>query len=203
MSGSATQTEAVLQLHNLLMPLHLLTQVPIASQMPPANMCPCPCTNARCLLQAKKKAQQDKDGAKRSQAATSTPAQTSKASQADSSESEEEEERERFSLLDSRFASLMDDSDKSLVRPQGAEAAPFSGQGSQLVPPLSTHNLAAGSTTADSDNGVEGENVQQQGLQDTRGEIRIASGMFASMLGVPTPYLHAKAVRIFSAACAT
>ena len=143
----------------LFLPFHSWTQVPIASQVPFAVMLLSPCTHVRCLLQAKKKAQQDKAGGKRSQAAISTPAQPSKASQADSSESEEEEERERFSLLDSRFASLVDDSDGPLVGSQGAKAAPSLGQGSRLAPPLSSHD-----TAAESGNEEEGESVEQQGL---------------------------------------
>ena len=110
----------------------------------------------RCLLQAKKKSQQDKAAGKR---ATTTPAQPSKASHADSSESEEEEERQRFSLQDSRFASLVDDSDGPLIGSEGWQGAPSTGQGSQLAPPLSSHDTAAVSMTAGNED--EGENVQQ------------------------------------------
>ena len=111
----------------------------------------------RCLLQAKKKSQQDKAAGKRA----TTPAQPSKASHADSSESEEEEERQRFSLQDSRFASLVDDSDGPLVGSEGWQGAPSTGQGSQLAPPLSSHDTAAVSMTAESGNEDEGENVEQ------------------------------------------
>ena len=96
------------------------------------------------MLQAKKKAQQDKAAGKRSQAVTSSPAQPSKARQADSSESEEEEERERFSLQNSRFASLVDDS-TPLAGPGVLEGALSLGQGSQPAPPSATHGTAASS----------------------------------------------------------
>lgn len=75
-----------------------------------------------------------------------------------------------MSLLDSRFASLMDDSDEPLVGSQGVEDAPSLGQRAQLAKPLSTHDMA-GSTTAESGNGEEGENVQQQEFPDATGLI--------------------------------
>ena len=113
------------------------------------------------MLQAKKKAQQDKAaekaGAKRSQAATSAAAQPLTAKQnsmADSSDSEQEEQ-ESFSLQDSRFASLVDDK-QTPAAVGGLQGAPSLGQGSQLAAPLSSHETAAGSSAADSDHEEEG-----------------------------------------------
>ena len=112
----------------------------------------------RCV-QAKKKGQQDKAAGKVAQAASSRAAQLAvqlgKSSQVDSSESEEDEERERFSLQDSRFASLVADSHPPVGR-GGSQGGPSSGQGSQPTQPSSsTHATAAGSRTADSDNDEE------------------------------------------------
>lgn len=107
-------------------------------------------------VQAKKKGQQDKAAGKSSQSASSSAAQLGKSSQADSSESEEDEERERFSLQDSRFASLVGDSGP----PAGAGVSQGGStleQGSQpLQASSSTHAAAAGSSAADSSNEEEG-----------------------------------------------
>lgn len=110
-------------------------------------------------MQAKKKGQQDKAAGKLAQAASSSAAQPWKSSQADSSQSEEEEERERFSLQDSRFASLVGDTTPS-AGPGGSgvgDPNPSLGQGLQRLQPSSTHATAAGSTAADSGNEEEGE----------------------------------------------
>lgn len=106
-------------------------------------------------MQAKKKGQQDKAAGKLAQAASSSAAQLGKSSQADSSESEEDEERERFSLQDSRFASLVGDSTLP-AGPGGSQGGPSFGPGSQLTQPPATHATAAGSSAADSSNEEEG-----------------------------------------------
>ena len=117
----------------------------------------------RCAVQAKKKAQQEKAagkaGAKRTQPSTSVPAQPSTSRQdsvPDSSDSEEEEEPERFSLKDSRFASLVDDAASS-QGPELLEGALSLGQGSQLAAPSSTQETATGSNAAESDDELGGE----------------------------------------------
>ena len=116
------------------------------------------------VVQAKKKAQQDKAAeksrTKRAQAATSAaaaqPLTVRQNSMAESSESEGEEEQESVSLQDSRFASLVDDKPTPAVV-IGWERAPSLGQGSQLAAPSLTHETAAGSSAADSDLEEEGE----------------------------------------------